>query len=984
MTGLRHPPGAPRRVTTPLTIVDAATHERTEVVVELDDATSVSALQVAVTAALHPRHGGGLWLGGAPLEGTVAASGLRAGSVLGLGGPVGEPGTPPTNRAVRVLSGADAGAVHALERELRLGDVLLSAGPAGVVAIPRGGEASVLRPCEALDLGDRQLSLCEARAEALTSGGLETEVTRPPRLRTSPTTTTLQVPQEPAPVPTRRLPVVPLLLPVLLGVVMAVLSSPVFLLFTLLSPLMALSTWWSDRGQARRAAREQATTFAQQEAGFAAEESLLRDAETGARHEASPDPAAVLLTASGPGPRLWERRRSDDDALLVRVGTGSQQPRSYRLTSGTAAPLSGVPLTVPLREIGVLGVAGAQRRALARWLVAQAAVLHSPRDLSVWLLVDPPGEPSEADWGWLRWLPHSAPAPEQQCAVLVGNTVESLTARVADLTALVAARTADRRDVRAQLQARQLPDVLVVLDGARALRSLAGVPAVLRDGPAVGVHVVCLEDPERLLPEECQAVVSLDAEATVRQQGGEPVPVRPDLPTRDWAEQVARALSPLRDGSNDGDVEIPSTARLLDVLQLDPPTAAGVRARWGRTTAAVVGLDADGPVVVDLRRDGPHVLVAGTTGSGKSELLQTLVASLAVANRPDAMTFVLVDYKGGAAFKDCARLPHTVGMVTDLDGHLVERALASLTAELRRREQLLAQAGAKDIEDLWATGTALPRLVIVIDEFASLVEELPDFVRGLVGIAQRGRSLGVHLVLATQRPSGVVSPEIRANTNLRLALRVTDATESLDVLDAPDAAGIPRSAPGRAFARTGQSTLLPFQTARIGGRRPGGASERLEVRELPWCAVGLPVPVGGDAEPDAGTTDLHLLVAAVRDAAAGLPAPPSPWLPPLPASLPLGSLDPPAPLVLPFGLEDRPAQQHQRTAALDLGRDGHLLVAGAARSGRTTLLRALVGSLVAGSSPDDVHLYAIDCGNGSLLGLADLPHTGAVVTRTEP
>src|SRR5207248_7365012 len=134
-----------------------------------------------------------------------------------------------------------------------------------------------------------------------------------------------------------------------------------------------------------------------------------------------------------------------------------------------------------------------------------------------------------------------------------------------------------------------------------------------------------------------------------------------------------------------GETEVPPAARLLDVLQLDPPTAASGTARAGRTTAAVVGVDADGPVVLDLQRDGPHGLIAGTTGSGKSELLQTLVASLAVANRPDELTFVLIDYKGGSAFADCARLPHTVGMVTDLSPHLVERALTSLSAELTRR-----------------------------------------------------------------------------------------------------------------------------------------------------------------------------------------------------------------------------------------------------------------------------------------------------------
>src|SRR5690606_32789040 len=189
------------------------------------------------------------------------------------------------------------------------------------------------------------------------------------------------------------------------------------------------------------------------------------------------------------------------------------------------------------------------------------------------------------------------------------------------------------------------------------------------------------------------------------------------------------------------------------------------------------------------------------------------------------MTFVLVDYKGGAAFKDCANLLHTSGMVTDLDGHLTTRALVSLGAELRRREHLLARAGAKDIEDYLAAkqhgDEPMPRLLIVIDEFAALVAELPDFVTGLVDIARRGRSLGVHLILATQRPAGVVSAEIKSNTNLRIALRVTDRNDSQDVIESGEAAEIAASLPGRAYARLGHSSLVAFQSSRVGGRPPG-------------------------------------------------------------------------------------------------------------------------------------------------------------------
>ena len=261
----------------------------------------------------------------------------------------------------------------------------------------------------------------------------------------------------------------------------------------------------------------------------------------------------------------------------------------------------------------------------------------------------------------------------------------------------------------------------------------------------------------------------------------------------------------------------------------------GIAGRWragGRSTLAVIGESYDGPFGIDISKDGPHALIAGTTGSGKSELLQTIVASLAVANRPDEMTFVLIDYKGGSAFAECARLPHTVGMVTDLDPHQVARALVSLSAELTRREHILAAAGAKDIEAYQLLvderqARPLPRLVIVIDEFAAMSRDLPDFVTGLVNIAQRGRSLGIHLILATQRPSGVVSAEIRANTNLRIALRVTDPADSADVIGVPDAATIAQSTRG--------GPTYGSATPRSSRSRPGGsaAGGRAPARRLP-------------------------------------------------------------------------------------------------------------------------------------------------------
>ena len=234
-------------------------------------------------------------------------------------------------------------------------------------------------------------------------------------------------------------------------------------------------------------------------------------------------------------------------------------------------------------------------------------------------------------------------------------------------------------------------------------------------------------------------------------------------------------------------------------------TPESVERRWALTRGtaglcAPVGMDSEGPLELDLVADGPHMLIGGTTGSGKSELLRSLVAGLALSADPDHLAFVLVDYKGGAAFDCCADLAHVAGLVTDLDDRLAERALRCLEAELRYREERLRRLGAEDLaayRALTAAGPGsggdleagpvevagggggdgpLPRLVVVVDEFATLAAELPEFVHSLVGVGQRGRSLGVHLVLATQRPAGAVTEDIRANTSCRIALRSPTAT----------------------------------------------------------------------------------------------------------------------------------------------------------------------------------------------------------------
>jgi S-DNA-T family DNA segregation ATPase FtsK/SpoIIIE len=1051
-----------------VTVVSPAAGRQADVVIDADPATPVAQAAAEIGRVMHGEAAGAAGAAGAaagalfvgyhrvPGDLRLADSPVIDGCVVSIGDPAGCRAPEPAGIAeLRVAGGPAAGTLHRLGAgEIDVGgrvpgealiagapDIVIEdpaippaalriyIDPAGCQVAPFAGadvlldgrplaSAAPWGPGQQVAVGGTLLDLVPYQppdaALHPAEDGAGLEFNRPPRLLLPGQTLRFSLPGPPGRHERRPVPVLMAVVPVVLGVAMAYLLHQVYMLaMAAFSPVMLLGSYLSDRRHGRRSYASQLAGYREHRARVERDAARAVQAERLRGRHDCPDPATVLSIATGPRRRLWERRCTDPDYLLLRAGT-ADLPSAVELTDPGADEhrrsrfwlIPDSPVTIPLAERAVVGAAGPAGvpRAVGRWLVAQVAVLHSPDDVRICILTDSTGRDA---WAWARWLPHCRPAEGQNCAALIGNDPETVAARVAELQAIITARRAALREQGAA-RGRFGPDLVVVFDGSRKLRSLPGVIQVLREGGQAGVYCLCLDTEERLLPAECQAVVAAAPDGTlVVQQMGRPAvgPVRPEYVSGAWADLLARSIAPVRDVRDEDGAGLPEACRLLDVLGLEPPGAGAIAARWsagGGSTRAVIGECYDGSFGIDLARDGPHALIAGTTGAGKSELLQTLIASLACANRPDAMTFVLVDYKGGSAFASCVHLPHVTGMVTDLDGHLTGRALASLSAELTRREKILAAAGAKDIDDYTVLARRaglppLPRLVIVIDEFASLVRDLPDFVTGLVSIAQRGRSLGIHLILATQRPSGVVSADIRANTSLRIALRVTDAAESTDVIEAPDAAYISRATPGRAYARLGHASLVPFQAGRIGGHRPGTAAGpgRPSVIPVGWADLGRPEPRRPQARPCAEqeVTDLTVLVEQVRRAAHGLrvPAQHSPWLPPLPGTLLLRDLPSAGTRYpgrtgadLPFGLIDLPQLQRQRPAVLSLGAFGHLIAAGAPRSGRSQLLRTIAASIAVGCSSADVHLYGIDCGSGALLPTADLPHCGAVVTRTQP
>lgn len=997
-----------------------------DVVLEHPDDATVGGVRRALAAALGSAPAGRLWLGERALDPHTPLTGLalRDGAVLGWGvAPPVEKTLEPTGPALAAVTGPAAGSLLPLPLPLfgtlTLGreswaalesptvsrrHAVLSVTTAGITVAdsgstngttldgrPVGPSPEPVRPGDLLTLGEVRLTVVASTAEPLAvEPGPDGSVVvrRPPRLPGAPARVRLQRPVRAAEREPRPVSVLTAAAPAVVGGLLAVaLHQPAFALFAVLSPVLAAAAAVSDRRGLRRERLRHDGEYAAATAAFERDLAEAMTAESRHRRVAHPGAADLVATGCLPGRRLWERKPGDGDHLVVRLGTGPGTAAAVSIAAeGREHPpvVPDVPLTVSLAEVGVLGIAGPEHvtSGVLRWLLVQLAVLHPPDDLRMTVLRPPDGGDA-----WWRWLPHL-----RRGSLSVSIATDRVTGqrRIDELLAELG-----RRSSEDGLPGRA-PTVVTVVD--LSMIDPAVLAPVLEAGPAAGLLTVCTAAEERLLPSQCRAVaIATGPDHLTVRRPGRPADERVagERITSALAGRVARAMAPLRIPAAAGAEEPADPPGLLPLLDLDPPTAEAVRRRWERSTGdlcPVVGTTGTGTLRLDLDRDGPHVLMAGTTGSGKSELLQTTVAAVAASHSPAEVSFVLVDYKGGSAFRRCAELPHTVGMVTDLDDHLVGRALASLTAELKRRERLLHEAGCDDLRGYRRLARLRPdlpmlaRLVVVVDEFAALALELPQFVSGLVSLAQRGRSLGMHLVLATQRPAGVISPEIKANVNLRIALRTTDPADSVDIVGVPAAARIASSAPGSGILRSGHGAAVRFRAARIARPAPAACPAPDAVRAV-RCDGTQPVPGLPPREaPEGDRTDLDLLVDAARAAAAGQPVPPSPWLPPLPDVVRTEDLLPARSMAerLPFGLTDLPHLQRREPLTFDLSHDGHLMVVGTARSGRSSALLALAGAAVRALPPDRLHLHALDCGSGALSVLRGLPHAGAVVGRAEP
>lgn len=890
----------------------------------------------------------------------------------------------------------------------------------------------VVSPTDEVRVGDTVFTVTQhVAASAGLASSTSIPFNRSPRLDPRYEGIELIAPEPPQRPQSQRFPIVPFIAPILMaGLMFWITNNAASIMFVALSPLMLIGNFIENRTAGAKAFRLGTELFRQSLTDLAVQLQHAADSERAGRHHEHPAVFEVTAAVERLDPITWTRRPEHWSFLQLRLGIGRQASRnSVRLpTSNNTTPelwrellavveefstIERVPIVADLRDCGCIGIAGRDdlSHGHALSVLTQLVGLHSPAEVVLAALID---ASQLQRWLFLKWLPHTTSefsplAVDHLVTAQAGGT--NLIAAIEDL---IDQRSQERRDQ----DQHPLPAVVLYVEDAAAAVDRSRLVQIAERGPAQGVHVVWRASTQEMLPAACRTYLQLDPNTGVGtvgfvSDGGAVTPVELEPIDLARAGNIARGLAPVVDAGAlvEDQSDLPRSVSFLNVVGHEaaeaiediverwkgsnslPPVPNAPRLKRDNHLRAVVGQGVSDRFYLDLRTQGPHALVGGTTGAGKSEFLQSWILGMAAAHGPTRVNFLFVDYKGGAAFADCIHLPHSVGLVTDLSPHLVRRALTSLRAELRNREHILNSKKAKDLLELERSNDpeCPPSLVIVVDEFAALVAEVPEFVDGVVNVAQRGRSLGLHLILATQRPAGVIKDNLRANTNLRVALRMADEADSSDVVGTPQAATFDSSLPGRGVAKTGPGRLTAFQTAYVGGwttKEPPKPS--VEIHEYPFGHGSVwdePDEVAAPQPVALGPNDIRRIVTNIAATAASLKLPPArrPWMPELAITYRLEELPMPRNDVdLVFGVADVPEQQEQPTVGFHPDDDGNMAVYGTGAAGKSAFLRTLAVS--AGFAPargGPVTVYAFDFGARGLQMLEDLPHVAAVVAAED-
>jgi DNA segregation ATPase FtsK/SpoIIIE, S-DNA-T family len=771
--------------------------------------------------------------------------------------------------------------------------------------------------------------------------------------------------------------------------------------------------------------------------------SQLRTAQW--RHPA-PQALPALLRA---GTRVWERREDEDDFLQVRIGAGKvplaaalEVPASDGLPGGTdpvcavAArqlvathqALAGHPITLNLRRDRTVSIAGPRSAALglARALLAQMAGLHSPSDVKLALLLRQSGLP---EWDWCKWLPHLGGGRGEASP---GVIVDELAHEQALAGWMATARLPGGQSRRGDPAGWRL----VIADGVQVAEEAL---AAARHGEGVRIALIVLSELPVSGPNYFATHVRIAGERVTVESADRSRPTlsgAADHLGSHAAHALARHLFPLRPAAGAGQHLLAGEVALTDLLGIPDAAAVEPAERWRPNPLAErlripIGLDPRGePVVLDLKEaaldgHGPHGLIIGATGSGKSELLRTIVSGLALTHHPEMLAFVLVDFKGGAAFAGLQALPHVAGMITNLSDDLamVDRMHAAIFGEMARRQELLKAAGnLPSLREYHARGVAsklgpLPYLLVIVDEFGELLTAKPEFIDLFLALGRQGRSLGMHLLLSSQQLEEGRLRGLEGHLSYRIALRTFSAQESRTVIGSPDAYELP-PVPGSGYLKVGTTVYTRFRAAlasQVYTRPDPDAEERrpVVVTLLSRATDGISgpartrasvAPSGSTTSPDQSSSLAHplsVLDVLVRRLESAAKRVHQVWLPPLESDVPLDSVlgglqaDRWRGLVaaavrlgnleVVLGLVDRPQDQARSNLVLDMsGAGGHLVVVGGPQTGKSVLLRTLILSLALTHSPLEAQFYCIDYGGGGLVTLANLPHVGGVCARNEP
>ncbi|MEU5362440.1 type VII secretion protein EccCa [Streptomyces sp. NPDC005925] len=813
---------------------------------------------------------------------------------------------------------------------------------------------------------------------------------------------------------------------------------------------------FSQRGKAQRTRRTQRESYLAYLEDQREELSRQERERRESTQVLNPPPAALYDIVRDPA-RLWERRRVDADFLRIRVGTGEMRVRDLKIAQQGGSALTPpdefmlneasalvnrfstgteLPLTVPLDRVGNVSLIGPREDTLrvARALLVQTAATHAPDDVAMALAA--PGD-RVTEWEWAKWLPHLLDAEQFDGPVAARRIAPSVPQLARQIGAELRRRASYAAEVRRGLAGKDAlamtSRLLVVADGhgedavdlprpddAVGLRDMGVTVLHLLDERVqepghVGVRITV--DGERIVIEDLREAEPIGAHGTVDEIG---------IP---FAEGLARMLAPMRlsadsmgaDAPLTGPVDFADLLGIDDVAHLDLARLWAPRGERAFLRVPIGVSDSRDPVLLDLKESselgmGPHGLCVGATGSGKSELLRTLVLALVATHPPEDLALVLVDYKGGATFAPFSDLPHVAGVITNLENQagLVERVHASLAGEVKRRQQVLKDAGnVADIGHYAALRAEkrpdlepLPHLFVVIDEFGELLTAKPDFIDLFLSIGRIGRSIGVHLLLSSQRIEGGKLKGLDTYLSYRLGLRTFSADESRTVLDTTDAFHLP-PLPGFGYLKVDTSHYERFKASYVSGAYRGPVERQTEdtgplaLEYMAYNTLGEEQGGAASEEPqmrrrETGPTEMGVLIGQLEGAGARPVR--QIWLPPLPSAVALDKVAGPvevgprgmqlakrrSPLQVPLGVLDDPTKQWQGQWYLDLTlAGGHAAIIGGPQSGKTTLLRTLALSLSLTHTPQEVGVYGLDLVGGGLQALSGLPHVGGVAGRAD-